>query len=254
MRSRHLLQGMRKVSCRPVPCFARTYSGSSGVLFGETKDQLPKAPGEEEWIGPGTERSGRTFVTDDELSFLEKERRRTSVKHPRPMSPPKAQPEDLDENFDDEDAFSKQYLAAKGIDYSQKPVDKAVQNTTNPSDEMDPAMLAEFAKWNFITSKEDPTTKSLVEYNDMASTIRLKELEECENRADIHTGHYTISGRLREKEMRSLLSLYRGGATANIDDMVKGHELKEEELGNLFKHVKSPLFYRESEDDIFTAV
>ena len=54
--------------------------------------------------------------------------------------------------------------------------------------------------------------------------------------------------------MRSLLSLYRGGATANIDDMVKGHELKEEELGNLFKHVKSPLFYRESEDDIFTAV
>ena len=116
MRSRHLLQGMRKVSCRPVPCFARTYSGSSGVLFGETKDQLPKAPGEEEWIGPGTERSGRTFVTDDELSFLEQERQRTSVKHPRPMSPPKAQPEDLDENFDDEDAFSKQYLAAKGID------------------------------------------------------------------------------------------------------------------------------------------
>lgn len=232
---------------------AHGYSGSGGFLQSDNKDQLPKHPSEEEWIGPGTERSGRTFVTDDELSFLEKERQRTAVKYPRPMSPPKRQPEDLDENFDDEKAFSEQYLAAKGIDYSQKPDDKAVQNITNPADEMDPAMLKEMAKWNFITSQDDPTTKSMVEHSDMATTIRLKELQECESRADIHTGYYTMSGRLRENELRNLLSLHRNGDTASVVDMIKGHELNRKDVDIVCKYVKSPFFTRESSDDVYTA-
>ena len=233
---------------------AHAYSSIGGFLQSDNKDQLPRSLSEEEWIGPGTERSGRTFVTDEELSFLEQERQRTAVKYPRPMSPPKRQPEELDENFDDEKAFSEQYLAAKGIDYSKKPDDKAVQNTTNSAEEMDPAMLAEMAKWNFISSQEDPTTKSLVDYNDMATTIRLKELKECESRADIHTGYYTISGRLRENEIRSLLSLHRNGDTSAVEDMINGHELNRKDLDIVCKYVKSPLFSRDSEDDVFTGM
>ena len=241
---------MPRNGCRHTACVCFS---SGGVLLSDNKDQLPSTLSQEEWIGPGTERSGRTFVTDDELAFLEKERRRTSVRHPKPMSPPKRQQEDLDEKFDDEKAFSDQYLAAKGIDYSQKPDDKAVQHTEGPTEEMDPAMLSELAKWNFITSQEDPHTKSLTQGAEMATTIRLKELAECESRADIHTGYYTMNGRLRESEARSLLSLYRRGVISSVEDMIKAHNLKKEDMETLFKYVKSPVFFRESGDDIFTA-
>ena len=131
-------------------------------------------------IGIGTERSGREFVTEEELAMLEKERLRTSVKYPKPnMTPPKKETE---HRIDVEKNFSDRYLENKGVTSAPFSTDGdkiGIGTVRRRGDEMDPAILNEISKWNFISSQEDEKTKAMAIASEMATTIRLKELAEC---------------------------------------------------------------------------
>ena len=93
-------------------------------------------------------------IPREEKEFLEAEARRTKV-----MTPEERQALYLEKKKErlvveeSESNFSDKYLAQKGIPFDSKAANSLLDSNAPKNDEMDPKLLAEISKWNFVTHK-----------------------------------------------------------------------------------------------------
>ena len=183
----------------------------------------------------------RSFqMTPEERAILEAEAKRTRVLSSEERQElytekkkDRVTPEESDTQFSDK------YLAKKGIPYQVES-----SQIIDPSTfDMDPKLIQEISKWNFVNQKD---VKLESDGKDLAVMIRIKELEQCEERAD-KKGNYTIPGRVTESQMRELLTAARNGES--IDAIISSNQMNKAEVDTLLKFAKAPVFKRPTDGD-----
>ena len=183
-------------------------------------------------------------ITSEDREFLEAEAKRTKV-----LTPEERQALYLEKKKnrlaveESESDFSDKYLAQKGISFDSKSDHSFVDQNAPPRVEMDPKLLAEISKWNIVSQKNVAPESSGA---DLAVMVRIKELEECEKRAD-KRGNYTIPGRLTEIQMRDLLFSVRTGK--NIDTIVTNNHMNRAAVEELLKYTRAPVFEKPPDGD-----
>ena len=190
-------------------------------------------------------RFGRFFsITQSEIEFLEAEAKRSSVKpvrtkNPKSITNNSKTPEENDVNFSDK------YLSSKGIEFNKKSINAV---SINPSSEIDPNLLSEISRWDFISSREDEATKKLLDTSDMASKVRQIESAEHETKA-ARSIDYKIPGRISEKDLSVLLNAYRKGE--KVESIIESNQIDPEIFSLLCKNVKAPIFQKSIDDGTY---
>ena len=183
-------------------------------------------------------------ITQSEIEFLEAEAKRSSVKpvrtkNPKSITNNSKTPEENDVNFSDK------YLSSKGIEFNEKSINAV---SLNPSSEIDPNLLSEISRWDFISSQEDEATKKLLDTSDMASKVRQIESAEHETKA-AKSIEYKIPGRISEKDLSVLLNSYRKGE--KVESIIESNGIDPEVFSLLCKNVKAPIFQKNIDDGTY---
>ena len=197
--------------------------------------QLPRSPTANRFL---------SNITTEEREFLEAEAKRTKV-----LTPEERQALYLQKKktrlVAEESDFSDKYFAQKGLPFAfDGKSDRSLVEQNAPSRaEMDPKLLAEISKWNIVSQKNVIPESSGA---DLAVMVRIKELEECEKRAD-KRGNYTIPGRLTEMQMRDLLFSARNGKS--VETIVKNNHMDKAAVEALLKYTRAPVYEKPADGD-----